>query len=271
MTGRTAAGKPPPAARRRKKLGALPWRRLLLAALAVVALVAGAIWINRPAPPEDLDAQLVQAGFELNPGFAASFRPGDVIQIVETDGKGGGRPLPRPVLFLRHEDCFPMQAPTTAAFALASRSGQRSGSLQVQGAVARRLLPGLRLSGQEVRSYALTIERPQVATLARADLSGRFAHTCVERFQEALDSGDRPAWFGTVNETVVADALTFTVEWHAKTSGEIRKRLASDLRRDLPGVGGPVATALDSSEKTVLRAPGPVLLAYRYRPMEPVK
>jgi hypothetical protein len=271
MRGKTAAANPPLGELQRKENGGHPWRRMLLMVCALAAVLAGILYVNWPDPPADLDALLEGYGFVRNPGFAPTFRPGDVIQITETDGKGGGRRLARPVLFLRREECFPMLVPTTAAFALASRSGQRSGSLQVQGERAGRLLSGLRLGGQEVRSYALTIERPQIATFARAELSGQFAGTCVKRFQEALESGDRPAWFGTVIEIVFADALILTVEWRAKTTEEVRARRVSNLRRELPGVAGPVATTLDSSEKTVLRATGPVLLGYRYRPMEPVK
>jgi hypothetical protein len=260
MRVRTKSGRPTVARR---------WQRTaVVSAAAAALLLAAALYVRRPAPLVDLDSVLLSQGFVPNPGFAATFRPGDVIQITETDGTGGARKLARPVLFLRREICFPGRSPGEVPFGLSTASGKRA--LTLDAGRLGRLLPELQLRGGGTRSYSLAVDNLRVATFSRGELSERFAAPCVEAFGAALESGDRQAWFGTVTEAVVADALTLTIEWRAGTSGEARAALRQQVDGAWRGRGA-VTAALDSTEKTVLRMTGPLVLGYRLRPMEAVR
>ncbi|HXO19787.1 MAG TPA: hypothetical protein VOA87_07665 [Thermoanaerobaculia bacterium] len=256
--------------RRKAPLKGLPrWRRAAIFALAATALVAAAgLYVSRPAPLVDLDALLTREGFIPNPGFAAVFRPGDIIQLAQPDGRGGAQQLGRPLLFLKRESCFPGRSPSDVPFVLPATTGQRTLALDI-GKLGR-MLPQLHLVGREVRAYSLVVENPRIATFGRGELSEQFAPICVERFARTLEGGDRSAWFGTVVEAVIADALIFSVDWRADTTGEARTELRQRARAALPAHGA-ITTELDSTEKTVLRAVGPLVLGYRYRPMEPVR
>jgi hypothetical protein len=134
-----------------------------------------------------------------------------------------------------------------------------------------RALPQLNLAGQGAKSYSLEIENPQVETFTKGELSESFSPLCVQRFSSAIQGGEQAAWYATIVETVIADALTLTLEWETKTSGDAHAKLAAAARKGLPAPKGTVDMRLDSAEKTVLRATGPLVLGYRYRPMEPVK
>lgn len=247
-----------------------PQRRRWVAATLVIAagiFLAAGLYVLRPAPLVDLDAVLIQQGFIPNPGFTAVFRPGDVIQIAERDDQGRVRQLSRPVLFLKRESCFPGLSPGEVPFGMPAISGHRS--LTLDGARLGRVLPQLRVGGREIHAYSLVVENARVATFAKGELSEQFAPSCVESFARALAGGDLAAWFGTVVETVIADGLTLTVDWQAGTTGVARAAFRRHTAGALPARGA-VSTELDSSEKTVLRAAGPLVLGYRYRPMEPV-
>jgi hypothetical protein len=240
--------------------------RALFWSAVVLLTVVGALFVFRPQPLDDLDTLLRERGFTPNPGFASTFRPGDVLQIADVHG-----PLPRPVLFLTREDCFPGFEPLRSPFALPRWSGKRSGSIDLTGSKVAKALPQLDLAGRGAKSYSLEIESPRVETFAKGQLSETFSPLCVQRFGRAIEAGDPAAWYVTVTETVVADALTLTLEWGAGTSGEAHAKLADAARKGLPSPKGTVDVQLDSTEKTVLRAPGPLVLGYRYRAMEGVK
>jgi hypothetical protein len=171
------------------------------------------------------------------------------------------------VLFLTREVCFPGHLPAETPFGLPLTRGQRV--VSVSSAGLGRWVPNLQVRGEGTRSYALTLDNLRVATFSRGQLSERFSTSCVEAFASALQSGDRPAWFGTVTEAVVADALTVTIEWQADTSGTahaaLKERIGA-LQRT-----GALTAELDSTERTVLRVSGPLVLGYRYRPMEAVR
>ena len=177
------------------------------------------------------------------------------------------RQLGRPVLFLRRESCFPGLSPGEVPFGLPATSGRRS--LALDGSKLGRVLPQLRLGGREVHAYSLVVENARVATFAKGELSEQFAPSCVERFARALAGGDLAAWFGTVVEAVIADGLTLSVDWQEGMTGEARAAFRQRTAGALP-TRGAISTELDTSEKTVLKAAGPLVLGYRYRPMEPV-
>jgi hypothetical protein len=240
-------------------------RVLFWSAVALLAAVVG-FYVFRPEPLEDLDTLLRERGFTPNPGFATTFRPGDVLQIADTKG-----PLPRPILFLTREDCFPGAESLRSPFALPGWSGKRSSSIDLTGTKVARALPQLDLAGHGAKSYSLEIKGPRVETFAKGQLSESFSPLCVHRFGYAIEAGDPAAWYVTVTETVLADALTLTIEWEAGTSGEARARLADAARKGLPAPKGAVDMKANSTEKSVLKAPGPLVLGFRYRAMEPVK
>lgn len=258
------------APRKRKRRSRAPSRRwIALGAVAALAAVMAFV-VFRPSSSEDLDELLRQRGFLPNPGFDATFLPGAVIQVAESDGRGGERPLPRPVLALRREQCFPDLEPTEAALALPQQAGRRAGSLSLSGKRLARFLPGLEIGGEGARSYDLTIVRPRVATFAKAELSERFSRECVAWFERALDAGEKAAWYATVTEAVVADGLDLAIEWEADAGAQAKLRLTDSARKGLRATGEPVATELATAGKTVLRSTGPVVLGYQTRPMEPI-
>jgi hypothetical protein len=228
--------------------------------------VAGALYVFRPQPLDDLDTLLRERGFIPNPGFATTFRPGDVLQIADARG-----PLARPVLFLTREDCFPGFEPLRSPFALPSWSGKRSGSIDLTGSKVTRALPQLEPASHGAKSYSLEIESPYIETLVKGQLSENFSRQCVQRFSRAIEAGDLAVWYGTVTETVSADSLILTLEWDAGTSGEAHSKLAVAARGHLPSPKETAEVKLDTTQKTVLRAMGPLVLGYQYRAMEQVK
>jgi hypothetical protein len=243
----------------------LPPRVLFWSAVVLLTAV-GAFYVFRPQPLNDLSILLRERGFTPNPGFATTFRPGDVLQIADAHG-----PLARPVLFLTREDCFAGFEPLRSPFALPSWYGQRSGSIDLIGREVSRALPQLDLAGHGAKSYSLEIEAPRVETFAKGQLSESFSPLCIQRFGHAIEAGDPAAWYVTVTETVLADTLILTLEWEAGASGDARARLADAARKGLPAPKGTVDLKVDSAEKAVLKAPGPLVLGYRYRAMKPVK
>lgn len=255
---------------RRKRWAAFLTPRWLVPITILLVVLILALTVFLPSPGDDLEEALTRQGFTLNPGFAATFRPGDVLQIKEEDGRGGERPLDRPLLVLRREECFPGLTPKEEPFALPARLGRREGSFSLQGKRLARALPALSLEGRGAKSYSLAIENPRVATFAKTDLSERFAPACVSWFDRTLAAGDPAGWYATVIEAVVADTLDLTIEWETATKADARVRLTGAAKKGLPARGGTVATQLETSEKTVLRAEGPVVVGYRVRAMEPV-
>lgn len=257
--------------RARAKGKKIPWGPIALACgIAVLALTLG-LYVFGPEPFDDLESLLREQSFQPNPGLAALLQPGDVIQIAEGDGRGGKTLLSRPLIVLRKEDCFPRLQPAEAPFALPARRGRRSASLDLAASQVTRLLPRLDLSGRGTRSYSLEITNPRILSFSKSELSERFSESCLERFERAVEAGDKAEWFGTIVETVVADGLKLNVEWEAGMTAEARAKLTEAARRGLPFPRAKVKTEVDSTETTVLHAEGPVVLGYRYRAMEGVE
>ncbi len=269
---KTADPKPPKNKNRKSCTARSRWRRraMVVAVLAIGALVAG--WFHfRGQPATDLNAHLESLGFTANPGLDATFVPGTVIQVAEADGLGGSVALRRPLVFLRGAECFPDLEPMVNVLPLPERSGRRTGNLELEGKDLARFLPELRLGGTGVKRYSLAVVRPRLLTFAKAELSEHFSSACVEEFATALAAGDRAEWFETIIEAVVADGLSITLQWEARTSGEARVEISKKTSEAMASSTTDVSTELDSHDTTVLQAEGTLVLGYRSRPMEPVE
>ncbi len=251
--------------------------------LGLLILVVGFAVYTRiimpPTPIPDILEILEDQGYSANLGFSGVFRPGNVVQIIETGPNGKDRTLLTPVLFLWGADCFPSIKPRIDPFVLPQTRGTSSALLTVGAKALAKLVPTLQLDSQAIADYRLQIENPRVHTLAKGDLSGRFSEKCVQAYDQQLSAGDKPEWFAVILDAIVAEKLAFEMEWKADTTAGMRakvKKQAEDfltriLKTAILGKresGISVRLKREDREHTVISAEGAVIVGYRARPLQ---
>jgi hypothetical protein len=258
-------------------------RRWLAVATAVVALGAFGLYVlNRPTPNADgltdLFAVLTQQGYETNAGFSGNLEPGNIVRIAEAGPDGLARPLATPVVFMWASDCFPGQAPRRSAFVLPESEGRVSAALTLGSGTLRRWLPAFGIAESTASSYSLTLDDTAVQTFALGDLSGAFSDRCVRALEAAIQAGDAPGWFAIVVEAVVAEGLSMQVEWRSaldagtrdSATEYVRDTLAQLIRSNENAAAGNTARVeAEDRRRTVIAADGPLIVAYRARPIQP--
>ncbi len=256
-------------------------RRWWLVGLGLVLVAAYAAYVKLVVEPGDrgvgdLFAYLEDLGYTPNWGLSGIYQPGTVIQTVEEGPGGGTQALASPLVLVYADACFPDLAPRPALLPLPESSGEAAASLHLGGERLARLLPSFELGNEAIGGYRLEVERPQVSGFAKGELSGHLSATCVETLNRVRDDGDRLEWFQVIQEVVLAEALVFEIEWRSETSAKARAALAKRAGENLArtaGKGGraasvEVAVAAVDAERTRLVAEGPVVLAYRPRPLD---
>ena len=248
-----------------------------LAALAVVGLYI----VNRPAPAAggltDLFALLTQQGYRANTGFSGNFEPGNIVRIAEAGPDGLGRPLATPVVFMWASDCFPGQAPRRTEFVIPESAGSSSAALTLGAGALRRWLPAFGIAESAASSYSLRLDDTAVQTFALGDLSGAFSDRCVRALEAAMKAGDAPAWFAIVVEAVIAEGLSMQVEWRGaldagtrdSATEYVRDTLARLTRSNEGAAANSARVEAQDTRRTVIAADGPLIVAYRARPIQP--
>ncbi len=166
-----------------------------------------------------------------------------------------------------------------------STTGTSNASLSL---LARFLSIGL--DSTAVARYRLEPGETQILSFTKADLSRHFSPRCVEVLDQVQEDGDRLEWYGIVVEAVVADGLHLEMEWTHDASAETRVSFQKEAKKALSPrgdqggktpsprgdqggktpSGGQVDVGATAGEenRTVIDAPGRVVLGYRVRPLE---
>jgi len=266
-------------AARRRPWNYVAWIGGGLIALGLVFAVYAWVYM-KPTPIPDIFGILRDQGYTANVGFSGVFAPGNVVQTKEADPDGGERALLTPVLFLWGSDCFPGITPGVTSFVLPQSSGTSSASLIVGAEALSRLVPRLHFDSNAVADFSLQIEKPRVHTLAKGDLSGNFSEKCVRAYDQQLKAGDRSDWYEVILDAVVAERLSFDLQWTVGSSLEARAAAARQVEQALSRAlsagdsgeqasGSEVDLAIEDQKHTVLKSDGPVIIGYRTRPMQP--
>jgi hypothetical protein len=271
------------AARRGAKRKSI-WRPLALAAGAGVILIAGFQLYTRvlmkPDAVGDIFSLIERQGYTPSVGFSGTFEPGNIIQVAERKAGGAEGPLEPPLVFLWSGDCFPGVEARDTTFVLPESSGTSSAALTAGAPAISRVAPALSLSENAVVDYRLAFDNVRVRTLARGEISGKLADKCVAALNQEMATGDKVGWYRVIVEAVVADGISFEMNWKADTKAQARKdaigKAMGSIAKAAAGESrGPGAPALDlrivqdDTHKTVLSARRLVVVGYRARPMQP--
>lgn len=241
-----------PAAKNKK---ARRWK--ILAGFTVVA-AALLYFVMQKDPLRDLDKDFLRQGFRPNPGLAGFYVPGTVIRLRTVRG-GEEVELPRPAVALTAETCFPGARAQESDYFVASRSGRRETSLQLDASEVLRVLPNLALQG--AKTWNVEVVRPKIRALPQLEVEP--SAECLARLEEVWSRPDEHAsWFATIGEAIVAEGLVVTIEWNAGAGGDVKAQVERSLEDSLETAGVPVEARVDSGEKTVYRAEGELVLAY---------
>lgn len=259
------------------------WEWAVIAAAAAVA--AGyAVYAYRVLPEKgtDLVNVLVQQGYTLNEGFSGVFAPGNLIQVAEAGSDRADRLLATPLVFAWASDCYPGQAPRRSAFTVPQTTGRSKAGLTIGAKNLGRILPTLRIESGAVVDYSLKVGETQVRTLAKGDISGAMSEKCVAALRRALDGGEKLEWYRVVVEAVVADSVELEVRWKANATAEARKAVVEGAGSSMakavqaPGKADAAGNAAvkverEDAKETVISAKGAAIIAYRARPMQPIR
>ncbi len=262
-------------------------KALIIAGVILVAVIGAYlikyISINRHSDPVvDIFQILVMQGYTPNSGFSGLYQPGAVIQTNERGPDGQEKTLTAPLLFLRGESCFPGKTPMQTVYALPDSTGKTSASLKIGAKLVEEFLPSLALDSSVVADHSLKFDNPHILAFAKGDLSHQFSQSCLRSFERELRAGGKMEWFSVIQEVVAVDALNMEIKWKSGTKAEervdIRKKLQKSLSKASAdqSAGGitliaQAGVSAEDDRKTVLLLKGPVVIAYRARPLYPVK
>ena len=255
----------------------LIWIVLGMLALVVAYGVYVQFFVKQDQGLSDIFRILKEHGYAANVGLSGIYRPGNVIQTMESGPGEQERQIVSPLLFLWGSDCFPDLKPRDSQFVLPESAGTSSASLSLDASMLAKLVPMLKVESAAVADYSLKLDNTRVQTLARADVSGKFSDKCVQALRQALDDGDKIGWFSVIVEAVVADSLAFEMHWKTDSSVEARAALKQELQETLAVVAGKggqsggvdVDLTADDEKRTVIAAKGLVVVGYRARPLQP--
>jgi len=252
---------------------------IIIAAITMLLGCAGPM--PRQSGLGDIFEILEQQGYQANVGLSGIYEPGNVIQTTQ-EGPGG-RPaaLASPIVFAWGSDCFPDRTPRVAPFVLPDSQGTQANSISIGAGILSLLIPSLSFSHQTLTDYRLDLENTQVYTFAKGDLSRQFSDKCVRALAQAIADGDKVEWYSIITEAVIADALTFEMDWRSGASVEARSAQRDQVMQQLGSILGGYSDSFqkpgsglelthDSEKKSVIRTDSPVIVGYRIRPLQPV-
>jgi len=233
-------------------------------------------------PVTDLFQILKMLEYTPNVGFSCIYKPGTVIQTIERGPDGQEKTIPFPRLFLLGENCFPGKSPIKSVYALPESAGRSSASLNIGAKLVGKFLPSLALDSSVVADYSFTFDNPHILAFARGELSQQFSDSCIRSFDQELKEGDKLEWFSVIQDVVEVDALNMEIKWKSGTKVEARVDTRQKIQKSFseasaarPTGGIPLTAEAGASaeddRKTVLSVKGPVIIAYRARPLYAVR
>ncbi|MCA9540671.1 MAG: CHAT domain-containing protein [Myxococcales bacterium] len=253
-----------------RRLQRLDSRWLWVAIPAASALLVGgalAWWLGRcdpPVPPSDatvFEWLRAEDGLSLDPTLSGAHRPGDMVQLYEASADGQVRRLPRPLPFMWSRDCFPDLSPERTPFIVPTGHSTRLGAERTHA-----LLPAGLPDAKAIAYVEGALGGLQIEALGKGQLAERFSTVCVDAFARALTRGDAPAWYATLVEAIVADALRVEIGWACDASSAERERLTEAFRAALAAhVEGPATVSANDARMTVIEAKGRIVLGWRAR------
>ena len=227
----------------------------------------------------DIFEILESQNYTRNASLSGMYRPGDVIQIIEATSDEEERSLASPVVFLWSSDCFPGKTSRIAPFTLPQTSGTSTASIGLSASKVSSILPSLKLDSAATVDYNLKLENVTVHTMAKGDLSGKFAPYCIDALERQVRGGDKPGWFAVILESVIADKLLLEIKWKADTDADARASIVKRTKKDITKliktsdkqashIELTVDVKSEDSKHTVIETHGSTVLGYRARSMQ---
>jgi len=234
---------------------------------------------------QNIFESLRDSGYIMNPNFSTAYEPGTLIQIARVDREGKERPFTTPVVITVAADCFPDKVPQQRDLVLPQSRGQREMSLDFGASALASLASLLNINAAIVKNYSLTFEKPQVIYFPISDIFGQLSQKCVDSLGAMQQAGNKLEWFEIIYEVVVANSLTFTLEWSAGASIEARTTQTNDVQQQIAGWVGSqqqdqygnqnrdvhFKIVAETTKITELHADGTVVVAYRSAALRPIK
>jgi len=230
----------------------------------------------------DIFESLRETGYIMNPNFSGAYEPGTLIQTTRVDREGKVRPFKTPVVITLGSDCFPGKVPQQKDLVLPMSHGQQTMSMDFGAGALMSLASLLNINAGIVKNYSLSFEKPQVIYYPISDIFGQLSPKCVNALSAMQQAGNKLEWFEIIYEVVVANSLTFTLEWSAGATVEARSAQTNDVQQQIEGwveaqpQGKPkpdvnVKIVAETSKTTELHADGTVVVAYRSAALKPLK
>jgi len=254
---------------------------LLKHILRRTSLIIIIIGLSSCATP-DIFESLRETGYIMNPNFSGAYEPGTLIQTTRVDREGKVRPFKTPVVITLGSDCFPGKVTQQKDLVLPTSHGQRTVSMDFGANALTSLASLLNINAGLVKNYSLSFEKPQVIYYPISDIFGQLSPKCVHALSAMQQAGNKLEWFEIIYEVVVANSLTFRLEWSAGATMEARLAQTSDVEQQIEGwveappQGKPkpdvhVKIVAETSKTTELHADGTVVVAYRSAALRPIK
>jgi hypothetical protein len=231
----------------------------------------------------DIFALIAHQGYTPTVGFAGTYEPGNIIQVVESNSLAGGgeRALEPPLVFMWASECFPGVEARDENFVIPQSGGSASAALTAGAPAISRVAPAISVKSNAVLDYRLAFNNVRVRTLARGEISGKLSDKCVAALNQETTTGDKINWYRTIVEAVVADGLSYEMHWKANTTADAREDVVEKATRSLANIADTNAKSKGKSalelnitqndtQKTVMSARGLIVIGYRARPMQPL-
>jgi hypothetical protein len=202
--------------------------------LKKTSLIITVIGLSSCATP-DIFESLRETGYIMNPNFSGAYEPGTLIQTTRVDREGKVRPFKTPVVITLGADCFPGKVPQQKDLVLPTSPGQRTVSLDFGANALTSMASLLNINAGLVKNYSLSFEKPQVIYYPISDIFGQLSPKCVNALRAMQQAGNKLEWFEIIYEIVVANSLTFTLEWSAGATMEARLAQTNDVQQQVEG------------------------------------
>ncbi len=165
---------------------------------------------------------LKETGYTMSPNFSAAYEPGTLIQTTRLDENGKESRFKTPVVITMAGECFPGKRPQQKELALPMSRGQRSASLDVGANALSSVVPSMNFSASVVKNHSLTFDKPQVIYYPISEMFGQLSPKCVQVLNAMQQAGNKIEWFEIIYEAVVANSLSYKIEWGAGVGVETR-------------------------------------------------
>lgn len=176
---------------------------------------------------------LKETGYIMSPNFSAAYEPGTLIQTTRLDENGKESRFKTPVVIMMAGECFPGKRPQQKELALPMSHGQRAVSLDVGASTLSSVVPSMNFNASVVKNHSLTFDNPQVIYYPISEIFGQLSPKCVHVLNAMQQAGNKIEWFEIIYEAVVANSLSYKIEWGAGVGVETRLALAQKAQQQV--------------------------------------